>query len=289
MTKHDSRSIALAGLAAMTFSLGCTSGAGGGPAGSGAISFSTWGEEYIEQGIPASELEDGWTITFSRFLVPISAVTVGDQGQVAATQAGGVLYDHVGAGVKTVTSFESLPAKAYGEVSFEIVRATAGLALDASAEQADLDQLLADGATLYIEGAATKGAESKAFAWTFSTETRYERCGGEVNGQEREGALVTNGGDDEIELTIHGDHFFYDDLQASAARLRFQPMADADADADGVVTLDELDAVDLVDIPEGSYGTGSASDVNTLGDFVRHLSRTLGHFRGEGECLSRAL
>lgn len=269
--------------------LSLPSGAGGGPAGSGAISFSTWGEKYVEQGIPASELEDGWTITFSRFLVPISAVTVGDQGQVAATQTGGVLFDHVGAGVKAVTSFESLPAKAYGEVSFEIVRATAGLALDASTEQADLDQLLADGATLYIEGAATKGAESKVFAWTFTTDTRYERCGGEVNGQEREGALVTNGGDDEIELTIHGDHFFYDDLQASAARLRFQPMADADADADGVVTLDELDAVDLVDIPEGSYGTGSASDVNTLGDFVRHLSRTLGHFRGEGECLSRAL
>jgi hypothetical protein len=276
-------------LSALALVAGCTSGSGGGPAGSGAVSFSTWGEEYIEQGIPAAELEDGWSITFSRFLVPISAVTVADQGAVAATQAGGVLFDHVGAGVKGVVSFEALPAKAYGEVSFEIVRASAGLSLDPSVEQADLEQLLADGASLYIEGAATKGAESKVFAWTFSTETRYEQCGGEVNGQEREGALVTNGGDDEIELTIHGDHFFYDDLQASAARLRFQPMADADADGDGDVTLDELDAVDLVDIAEGSYGTGSASDVNTLGDFVRHLSRTLGHFRGEGECLSRAL
>ena len=65
---------------------------------------------------------------------------------------------------------------------------------------------------------------------------------------------------------------------------RFNAMAAADANANGEVTLDELSAVKLVDIPEGTYGTGSASNVDDLGAFVRALTATLGHYRGEGHC-----
>lgn len=57
---------------------------------------------------------------------------------------------------------------------------------------------------------------------------------------------------------------------------------------DGVITLDELAAVQLTSLPLGQYGTGSAGSVHTLKDFVSALSRTVGHFRGEGECVSRA-
>ena len=68
-------------------------------------------------------------------------------------------------------------------------------------------------------------------------------------------------------------------------------IANADADADGKITLEELAAVDLADktkITAGTYGTGSASNINDLRAFVEALSRTVGHFRGEGECLARA-
>jgi TonB family protein len=92
-----------------------------------------------------------------------------------------------------------------------------------------------------------------------------------------------------VELTVHGDHLFYDDLQSEEAVLRFQALADADANQDGDITLAELDAVPLYTVPlsNGSYGTGALGNVNTLGDYERTLSRTIGHYRGEGSCNSK--
>ena len=101
--------------------------------------------------------------------------------------------------------------------------------------------------------------------------------------------MVTNGGNESVQLTIHGDHFFYDDLASEEAVPRFNAMAAADTSGDGKVTLDELGAVKLVDIDEGTYGTGSASHVDDLGAFVQALTATLGHYRGEGHCAATQL
>ncbi len=60
---------------------------------------------------------------------------------------------------------------------------------------------------------------------------------------------------------------------------------------DVALPLEELAAVDLADktkITAGTYGTGSASNINDLRAFVEALSRTVGHFRGEGECFASA-
>ena len=46
--------------------------------GEGTARFSVWGEEYIEDSIPAEEFADGWTATFDRFLIVISDVRVRD-------------------------------------------------------------------------------------------------------------------------------------------------------------------------------------------------------------------
>ena len=99
---------------------------------------------------------------------------------------------------------------------------------------------------------------------------------------------MTNGGVDTVELTIHGDHLYYDDLQSPNAKRRFDAIADADKDMDKTITQDELTAEKLVAIDpmKGAYGTGAASDVDDLGAYVRALSRTVGHFRGEGECFA---
>ena len=66
--------------------------------------------------------------------------------------------------------------------------------------------------------------------------------------------------------------------------LRFNAMAAADTDSDGDVTLDELAQVDLTTLTEGTYGTGGVGTVEDLESFVRALTRTLGHWRGEGHC-----
>ncbi|WP_437596580.1 hypothetical protein WMF28_28840 [Sorangium sp. So ce590] len=279
------------GMYAATLSLAATALAGcgdDGASGAGSVAFSTWGEEYIEQEIPAADLEDGWSVRYEKFLFVLRNVTVADrEGNVGARMEGSILYDHTKPGVKPVVTFEGLEAKPWERVSYEIGPVDADTALDGATEE-DKALMLAAGASVHIEAIARKGdgGDEKRLDWTFSLATRYADCQGEKAGKETEGVLVTNGGTDTVELTIHGDHFFYDDLQSAAASRRFAPIAAADADGDGAVTLEELAAVRLVAIQEGGYGTGSAGNINDLGAFVAALSGTLGHFRGEGECVS---
>jgi hypothetical protein len=270
----------------------------GGADGKGTVTFTTWGEDYIEKEIPPKDekgeviVEDGWSIKYSKFLIVISDVSVGEDGKApVAKMTTPKIFDMHSPGQKPVIEFADLPGKPYAHVSYTIAPATAAAELGGGATEADKQLMVQNGYSIYVDGTATKDAKTKAFTWGFKTNTLYDKCKGEVSGKETEGVVVTNGGDDPVELTIHGDHLFYDDLQSPEAKVRVDNIANADADNDGKITLEELAAVDLADktkITAGTYGTGSASNINDLRAFVEALSRTVGHFRGEGECLARA-
>jgi len=252
----------------------------------GAITFTSWGEEYIEQEIPADIFEDGYSIHYDKFLVLISNITVADEeGNVAASDENAYLINHTEAGVKEIVKFEGLEAKNYTLVHYETSPAAREkIQLVGGATEADADMMASEQYHVYIEGTLSKGGESKTFKWGFGIPTLLDECEGEIDGKLTEGAVVTSGGDDVIELTIHGDHFFYDDLQSPDAVVRGDAVFNADADMDDVVTQAELAAIPLVDLPANQYGTGGVEGVNDLGAFVSFLSRTIGHFRGEGEC-----
>ncbi|WP_394838133.1 hypothetical protein LVJ94_14585 [Pendulispora rubella] len=258
--------------------------------GSGRVSFTTWGEDYIEKEIPQADVTDGWTIHYNEFLVTIRNIKVADgAGAVGAEMKESKLFDMTTAGVKSVVTFANVAAKAWEHVSYEIAPATADTLIGAGTD-ADKQLMVQGGYSIYVDAVATKGAVTKKYTWGFKTVTLYDRCKGELSGKDTDGVVVTNGGTDEPQLTIHGDHLYYDDLQAKEAKVRFGNIADADKDNDGTITLDELSKVKLAAIPKenGPYGTGSAAGINDLGAFVTGLSRTIGHFRGEGECFSSA-
>lgn len=288
-------SVALVGVFGVAALIACSDDTADGH---GTVTFTTWGEDYIEKEIPPKDekgeviIEDGWTIKYSKFLIVLSDVTVAEEGKApVATQATPKIFDMHSAGVKPVISFPNLPAKAYTHVSYAIVPAAATAELGGGATDADKQLMVQNGYSVYVEATATKDATTKSFSWGFKTNTLYDRCKGEISGKETDGVVVTNGGTDAVELTIHGDHLFYDDLQSPEAKVRFDNLAAADADNDGKITLEELAAVQLADktkITAGPYGTGSASGINDLRAFVEALSRTVGHYRGEGECLARA-
>ncbi len=261
--------------------------------GKGTAAFTTWGEEYIEEGIPAGGEEglvDGWSVKFSKFLVVIGNITVADAGgKEAARMSGSRLIDHVKKGQKVVISFPELPAQAYEKVGYEILPADAQTEL-LGADAADKDFMVQNKYALYVEGTATKDQVSKTFKWGFSQTTRYIDCKAEQDGKETVGIVVTSGGTDTTELTIHGDHFFYDRLQANPTgkiptNLRFEAIARADDEGDGnkdgVVTLDEL-AKAPIDLAAGYDPSGFS--VANMKEFLSELTRTVGHFRGEGEC-----
>jgi hypothetical protein len=284
-------------LALATF--GCSSSDSGDPVasdGEGTVNVTTWGEEYVEEEIPAdsgdgSGFVDGWTVTFDKFLVNFQKVEIADSdGTTAALMSGSKLFDNTASGVKSVVDFPRVPARAWDSVSYEIAPVDEDTELDESASNDDKTLMQDGGYSVYVSGAATKGDEVKTFAWGFATSTRYEDCHSEQGGRDEAGIVVKNNVSLDVQLTTHGDHFFYDRLQSSSdpsvtTSLRFDALAEADADEDGEVTWEELDAAPLDVLRYNPSGLEAA----THGAFVRELVRTVGHFRGEGECTVRKL
>lgn len=259
-------------------------------AGAGDVQFTTWGEQYIEQGIGSAEgdeagFADGWSLKYEKFLVTLSEVTIADDsGKPAATMAEAKVMDLTKPGPVEVVRFDQLPAQRWSEVSYAIKPSLSSVA--GSASQVDVELMHSNGYGVYIEATATKGGVSKHIAWGFQLDTHYEHCEQQATGA---GLVVPAGGQDTVQLTVHGDHFWFDDLQSPESKMRWQAIADADrSPADGTVTLEELEAVDLSSLPLTQYGTGSVSGVKNLRQFVSSLSRTIGHYRGEGECTARA-
>jgi hypothetical protein len=250
----------------------------GGCAGEGPLGLTTWGEDFIEEGLPADAFADGWSVTFSKFLVVVQEARIADaDGAVALELDGAVVNDLVQPGPFTLATAEAVPARRYNDVS--VVLAPAADATAGSAAAIDVALMVDNGLSVHVEGSASRGADTATFSWSFTTATRFSGCQTVGDG---EGQVVRAGEDNEAQLTVHGDHFFYDDLAADDAVLRFDALFAADADADGDITRAELDAVDLTTLPSDQYG--NAGSAETLDDFVEALSRTIIHFNGEGEC-----
>jgi len=274
--------------------LGCSdTGDPTGSGGEGTVSFTTWGEEYIQDAIPPDPkgqtgFIDGWTVKYDHFLVNFANITVADQaGAVAANMPGGKLFDNHVPDVKSIVDFDALPAKAYTEVSYEITPPTADGDVGPDVNSKLRQKMIDEGYAVYVEATATRDDAKLTYAWGFPISTRYKDCHSEQSGRDEKGFVIRNNATIEAQLTTHGDHLYYDRLQSSPdpsvqTSLRFDAIAGADADEDGEITLDELDGVSMAKLV-GMYDP-SGFRAATLKDFVTHLARTVGHFRGEGEC-----
>jgi hypothetical protein len=141
-----------------------------------------------------------------------------------------------------------------------------------SAEAKNLDDPDAD-ASLVAAGTLTCPSGAVTFDWSFTTTTTYA-C-------EPEDLTIAAGGADSSQLTVHGDHLFYDGLANDDAEVRGEAIRAADADADGEVTLAELAAIDVAGL---GYQVGPYAEVTDLAAFVTFLTRTIGHIDGEGHC-----
>jgi hypothetical protein len=70
-----------------------------GEAKTGTLSFTVWGEEFIEAGIPADVFADAWSVRFDSFLVVVGDARVGDHsGDEAGRLTGTSLLNLVQAG-----------------------------------------------------------------------------------------------------------------------------------------------------------------------------------------------
>jgi hypothetical protein len=157
------------------------------------------------------------------------------------------------------------------------------------------------GVSVDIAGHAVRDAAAVRFHWTFRPSVRYAQCSLVQNGQTIDGVSLHGGDDFTYDVRIETEALFRDNINADRATLRFQPIADADAagNADGEVTLDELNLVagsltatgDFSDI---SWSAGASTPSNdggrsvapaSLEDFVYlFLVPTMPRFRDVGHC-----
>lgn len=228
-----------------------------------------FGEAFIEAGIPAAAFVDGWAVTFDRFLISVGEVEVAGALEQPRFQVFDLARPSDGVGHELAAA-----TVAYGrhdDTRFVVAPATDAVAGNASAD--DLKTMQAGGYSVYVAGEAIRGDAAVRFAWGFTTRTRYTACESLADVRDGDGASV--------QLTIHGDHLFYDDLTSETPNVRFDLIAGADGDGDGEVTQAELTAVDLR--PLSDYQVGGA-DIVDLWRFIEQQTTTLGHIDGEGHC-----
>jgi hypothetical protein len=227
---------------------------------------------------------DGWVVSFSRFLVVPGRVELAGDDCDQYTDNG---YSRV---LDLTRSGPQQLALVYGlgpcELGFRISTPTSDSVLGAGVREPDVVALRTPGAdahsafagiSVWVEGSAEKAGLSKRFSWPFRRFIRYEHCAsGEGDALDR-GILLSAGEEATVDLSVRGDALF----QGPGATSAFEPFRVADDDegnADGEVTLDELERVPWI-----AESGGSAA--STLGDRVYlELLPNIIRYRGTGSC-----
>ncbi len=257
----------------------------------GSVSVLLWGEAFIQDAIPpvtatAAGFENGWTLRYTKFLVNLGEVRLAAaDGAVAGALPAYRVWDlHTFTGPRVIGTFASASAQRFDAFSYALSPTTA-TSTAGNATAADVQLMQSGRYSVYVEGTASKsGAPDVRIRWGFTGRTDFSACH-DASGQP--GIAVPSGGSASAQVTIHGDHLFYDDLENPEARVRFDAIAAADANGDHEVTLDELAMVQLTSLPMTQYGTGPVPNVRSLRDFITYLVATVGHFNGEGHCAER--
>lgn len=184
--------------------------------GVGTVHVTIYGESFIEDGIPASEVSDGWAVTFDAFEVAVRDVVVGG---VSLPNPEPIDITTSSDGAGHVLGSVEVPAGRHGDASYTL-------------------------ANLRVRGTATKGDVTKSFAWDFPDAVRYVNCETQTT--------VKAGGEATFQITVHADHFLYDSLVSEEPEVTFSALAAADADDDGEITQQELAAASIGSFDPGN-------------------------------------
>lgn len=203
---------------------------------------------------------DGWSIKADKLVVHVTQMTVTGADDVLTASAAAVIADFAKPGSPSLLSATNRKARVWERFAFEIGPAAEGdVVLAGDVAEADVTRMQKEALSILFEGTATFGDQKKTFSWALTTDTLYSDCPAVVVPPNDTGA---------VDIVFRADVFFADD-PARPDLLQFQPFADADADGDGAITLEELAA---------PSGLGAALEENAR--------RIVGSVHGTGSCTS---
>lgn len=216
--------------------------------------------------------DDGWYIEFSRFLMSLGYSALLESGsctpysdahysrildlQQSAPQKVSLIYGLGQCGF----SFGVVHPNADSIVGIGVTQQEAQMMQTAGSDRYTAPSGQLTGINTYVVGVATRGSERKTFAWSFRQDYAYQTCLSLTDAGVSQGLNLRSNDSDLVDLLVRGETLFQTDVDATRAKLHFEPMAEADTllgNNDGDVTLDELG---LVRISEQVSPTGVVSD-----------------------------
>ena len=292
---HAIGSIALAALLALT---AC---GGDETEGTGSLRVRISGEQGAKVGYPFTAdgetigFVDGWSLTFDTVVAGVGGVRL----RTASGEEAVVDVDDVVAELRVedplAWTLEGIPARRWDRVSYDLLVPPVGARNLGAVSETTLARMRTLGAALYVAGTATPATGAAVtFELYLPDAVAADSC---VSGlDETNGVIVAANTVNDVELTLHLDHFFFDSLTDDAV-MRFEAIGAA-ANLTNHVTLDDLTTQDLTELRNtaGSplideagapivYDPGAAPlAAQTLREFIRANARTVGHFNGEGHC-----
>lgn len=287
----------------------------------GAVAVTISGQSFALTGWPAQDggetvaFDDGWTVRWDEIVVAVSDFTLADRdGALSGLDAPPILIDLTKIDASTLEAdlwrFEDVPAQRWPNVGYAVVRPEAGTRAAGEVSDEAIEAMRDAGASMYFRGWADADGDDEtqadrySFAWAIPRWTLTSGC---QNGADQtDGLIVEPNQVNEAEITFHLDHLFWDNHDAEAPRLLFEPLAAASAmraealgeDDDRHVTLEDLEYQDLTDLLDRQGQelrldgdrivyrprAGAQLPKGTLAEYLVDAALSTGHFNGEGHC-----
>jgi hypothetical protein len=275
---------------------GCSNSAGGG---TGSVQIFVVPEDTItsglEPGTDPDNVQDGWTITYDRYLVTVGNFRARrtDTGDTLADPSIYIL-DLKAAPTSGYVAAElhDVAAVRWDKFGYDVPNAAPGARPLAPTKQEDADFMIKSGFSVYFEGSGAKDGKTISFKWGFAAGTSFDDC---ASPDGVPGFAVPAGGTAQVKPTLHGDHQYFDNVTQGVeiTRRLAQWLDTCDLDANHDLTLDELRRCDVVKaLPQPPYDLTGVKDEDGSGklsvyDFVLGQMRTFGDYQGDGECPTR--
>lgn len=256
----------------------------------GSVEFTIRATAATREGFGAGSFGDAWNVTVDRAIVSFKTMTIGENDDPDRCSYRGrgaqenVVFDVREGNVQT---FNGVLPSSCPDVGVVLGPPDDATVPGAGATAADILALLeAPPAHAIVELTATRRDERYRVRLRFATETTSSRFGG-CQASTR-GVIIKPNARLSVAVPFTADPFFRQGF-GEGARLLFAPFKDADAlgDADGVVTMQELDALPIASarVYSDLYKLHSAASTpGSFGDYVREEFKSVFLFGDGGFC-----